>query len=234
MVRIPRSIALVGGFCTLLSATAAFAQSTQPSTGLGQSWPNAADVSASPHYHVYVFWKDGIRYFQINDLNGNVRAAIAVANHVVLVLPVGLDAATVVIGSQVSAKTSSGSETVYSDRELTLTATPQSDGRVVINSLVAQTCDTSSDCSLGSVAKQIGSLSSTQQQTGSNAQDLAACPDGSSTDCSLGSVVNNQLPASSGATASPRTTTNTLSSCPDGSTDCTLGSVVNSNTGGSH
>lgn len=105
MVRIPRSIALVGGFCTLMSATAVFAQSTQPGTGLGQSWPNATDVSASPHYHVYVFWKDGIRYFQINDLNGNVRAAIAVANHVVLVLPVGLDAAAVTVGSQTSAKT---------------------------------------------------------------------------------------------------------------------------------
>jgi hypothetical protein len=183
---------------------------------------------------VYVFWKDGIRYLQINDLNGNVRAAIAVANHVVLVLPVGLDAATVVVGSQALAKASSGSETVYSDRELTLTATPQPDGRIVIDSLVAQTCDTASECSLGSVVTQIGSPSSTQQRSGSNVQELASCPDGTSTDCSLGSVVNSQLPASSAAAASPQTTTNTLSSCPDGSTDCSLGSIATNSTGNTH
>ncbi len=33
-----------------------FAVAAEPaSTGLGQAWPNATDVSLSPHYHVYVF-----------------------------------------------------------------------------------------------------------------------------------------------------------------------------------
>lgn len=161
MVRIPRSLALVGGFCTLLSATAAFSQSAQPATGLGQSWPNATDVSASPHYHVYVFRKDGIRYFQINDLNGNVRAAVAVAGGVVLTLPIGLDAADVTHSA--TYQVSNATETVYSDKSVTLTATPRQDGHDAINTAVStaaeDTCD-GVDCSGGSVAGQVVAPSS--------------------------------------------------------------------------
>mgnify|MGYP001058030533 CR=1 FL=1 len=157
MVRIPRSLALVGGFCTLLSATAALAQSAHPATGLGQSWPNATDVSASPHYHVYVFNKDGIRYFQINDLNGNVRAAVAVANGVVLTLPIGLDAAEVTHST--APQTSNGSETVYSDKSVTLTATPTQDGHDAINTAVngasSDICTDGVDCSGGSSQGQV-------------------------------------------------------------------------------
>ena len=40
-----------------ISGTAAATDT--PSSGLGQSWPNATDVSANPHWHVYVFVKDG-------------------------------------------------------------------------------------------------------------------------------------------------------------------------------
>lgn len=46
---------------------------TPPVTGLGQSWPNGADYSASPRFHAYVFDKQGVRYVQINDGNGTVR-----------------------------------------------------------------------------------------------------------------------------------------------------------------
>lgn len=160
MVRIPRSLVLVGGFCTLLSATAVFAQSADLSTGLGESWPNATDVSASPHYHVYVFHKDGIRYFQINDLNGNVRAAVAVANGVVLTLPMGLDAAEA--SHSVTPQTSNASETVYSDKGVTLTATPQSSGHLIINTAaMADGCD-GLDCSVSGVAAPAASPSTTQ------------------------------------------------------------------------
>ena len=54
-----------------------------PSTGLGQAWPNTADVSASPNYHAYVFVLGGIQYIQINDLNGKVRAAFALSASII-------------------------------------------------------------------------------------------------------------------------------------------------------
>jgi hypothetical protein len=156
MVRIPRSLALVGGFCTLMSATVAFAQGANTATDLGQSWPNAIDVSASPHYHVYVFRKDGIRYFQVNDLNGNVRAAVAVARGVVLNLPIGLDAAQVTGALAPQSNT----ETVYSDRSVTLTATPTQSGHTIVSTNLADTCDGGNDCSISSIAGQTTTNSS--------------------------------------------------------------------------
>jgi hypothetical protein len=167
MVRISRSLALVGGFCTLLTATAAMAQNAAPATGLGQSWPNATDVSASPHYHVYVFYKDGIRYFQVNDLNGNVRAAVAVANGVVLTLPIGLDSAEVTHSA--TAPVSSATETLYSDKSVTLTATPTQSGHDVINTNTAaassEVCEPQ-DCQTSGITGQQGLPGNTQ--SGSN------------------------------------------------------------------
>jgi len=158
MVRIPRSLALVGGFCicTLLSAVPALAQQNADAvTGLGQSWPNAADVSTSPHYHVYVFHKDGIRYFQVNDLNGNVRAAVAVANGVVLTLPIGLDAGDATHSA--SPQTSNASETVYNDKGVTLTATPKHNGHVTVNTVTVldNACEPP-DCAVIGVSGQVG------------------------------------------------------------------------------
>lgn len=114
-------------FRTSLIAAAVFAASAftanaiaadTPSTGLGQSWPNATDVSASPHWHVYVFVKDGVRYVQVNDTNGGVRSAIATAGSQVLVLPIGSDAQDTVT----TPATTSSAETVYSDDEVTIQA----------------------------------------------------------------------------------------------------------------
>jgi len=120
---------------TALLSTAAFAQA--PVTGLGQSWPNAADVSVSPHYHVYVFVRDGIRYIQVNDLNGTVRAAVAVADDVVLVLPVGADAQSVTtrhgLAQLAGTQNTGAAETVYSDRSTRITATPTSTGALQVN-----------------------------------------------------------------------------------------------------
>ena len=56
-----------------LTSMGAMAANSLPSSGLGQSWPNTTDVSASPHWHVYVFQRNGVRYVQINDLSGKVR-----------------------------------------------------------------------------------------------------------------------------------------------------------------
>ena len=128
-----RTGALTALFVALLS-TAAFAQ--PPATGLGQSWPNATDVSVSPHYHVYVFAREGIRYIQINDLNGTVRGAVALADNVVLVLPVGADAQYVTTqngASLAGAGNAGATETVYGDGRTRITATATNTGAVLIN-----------------------------------------------------------------------------------------------------
>jgi hypothetical protein len=142
-------------FAAVLSTSAFAFQS--PSTGLGQSWPNATDVSVSPHYHVYVFLRDGIRYIQVNDLNGTVRGAIAEADHVVLVLPVGADAQHVTT-SQVnihaaSAIDASAAETVYSDSAMQITATPESNGSVQLK-VISFICTSPTECDGGNVVGQ--------------------------------------------------------------------------------
>lgn len=116
-------------------ATSAMAAET-PSSGLGQSWPNATDVSANPHWHVYVFDKDGIRYVQVNDLNGGVHGAIATAGGQVLVLPIGSDSQNVSTTSGTA--TTSTSQTVYSDSQVTISATPTITGATQLN--VMSTC----------------------------------------------------------------------------------------------
>ncbi|MGC1551061.1 MAG: hypothetical protein WA777_21260, partial [Rhodanobacter sp.] len=68
MQRMYRRAVLAVVLATGLSG-AAFA-GDPPSTGLGQAWPNAADVSLSPNFHAYIFSIGGIRYIQINDTNG--------------------------------------------------------------------------------------------------------------------------------------------------------------------
>lgn len=118
--------AALAGIAAFGLTSVAFAQTASPSTGLGQSWPNATDVSASPQWHVYVFVLNGIKYVQINDLNGNVHAAVGTANGASVVLPAGLDAQNVSTTS--SSATPSNTQTVYSDSTTTVTATPQSNG----------------------------------------------------------------------------------------------------------
>lgn len=84
------TLTLLAGICCTLFASATWAQTAAvPSTGLGQAWPNATDVSQNPHYHVYIFQKDGIKYIQVNDLNGRVLGAFATAGKEVIALPIG-------------------------------------------------------------------------------------------------------------------------------------------------
>jgi hypothetical protein len=63
-----------------------------PTTGLGEAWPNATDVSTNPNWHVYVFQKGGTRYIQVNDARGAVRGAFARTAYALKGLPIGSDA----------------------------------------------------------------------------------------------------------------------------------------------
>ncbi|WP_266157469.1 hypothetical protein [Dyella silvatica] len=118
--------------------------------GLGQSWPNARDVSTSPNWHVYVFERDGVRYIQINDLNGAVRAALATANGEYLVLPMGKDAQHVGTPQKpLSTISPSPSETIYRDKATQIQMAPQSNGTVSVR---AMDCSDPIQCG-GAIAK---------------------------------------------------------------------------------
>lgn len=152
MFCISRKIVLVGLFGLVLSTPGLAAK--LPSTGLGQSWPNTNDVSASPHYHVYLFARDGIRYIQVNDSNGKVRAAFATANQVIFVLPIGTDAQSAGTSQQSAAQaTTVNAERVYSDNVVQVTATPQSNGTLLVNASLTG-CTDPYNCIGGSVISQ--------------------------------------------------------------------------------
>jgi len=144
--------ALFAGFVALGLTSTAIAQTASPATGLGASWPNAADVSAAPNWHVYVFRLHGIKYVQINDLNGTVHAAIGTAKGTTIVLPVGVDAQNV---TTTTTAASSAAEVVYHDASTTVTATPQSSGATTF---AVQNLDQSCpqyDCSGPGVTSQV-------------------------------------------------------------------------------
>jgi hypothetical protein len=130
--------ALLAGCVALGLTSTAFAQTSTPATGLGQAWPNAADVSANPNWHVYVFILNGVEYVQVNDLNGTVHAAIGTAGGTTVVLPVGVDAQNVTASS--SAPSTSTTVTIYSDNATTVTATPQSNGATQFNAVANSSC----------------------------------------------------------------------------------------------
>lgn len=120
-----------------------------PATGLGQAWPNAVDVSLSPHWHVYVFVLKGIKYIQVNDINGNVIGAIGTAGGQFITLPIGEDSQYVSTPQQRVANTSSintaSPTTVYRDGSTVVTAAPQSDGVTTLSA--AAICQDPSSCS---------------------------------------------------------------------------------------
>lgn len=140
------------GLSALCITSIAFAQTSTPATGLGQAWPNATDVSTNPNWHAYVFVLNGIKYIQINDLNGTVHAAVGTANGSSIVLPVGVDSQNVVTSSSTTNSSSttssvSSTQTVYQDSATTVTATPQSNGATTFKVLSAASCP--SGCSGG-------------------------------------------------------------------------------------
>ncbi|SFT72372.1 hypothetical protein [Paraburkholderia aspalathi] len=117
---------LAGLLACALSAHAA--PPVLASTGFGQAWPNAQDVSLNPHFHAYRFDRDGVAYVQINAVNGDVRAAFAYAGGIVLTLPMGGDASRVSIPDRSAANTTSAGEMVYRDTHVQVSMIPQADG----------------------------------------------------------------------------------------------------------
>jgi hypothetical protein len=137
----------------LAGACAAPAMAQQADNGLGQAWPQATDVSASPNWHVYVFPKDGIKYIQVNDAAGNVHLAVAAANGHLVVLPMGADAGRV-LTRQVAAGTpapapADGTETVYTDDDTQVTTAPQQDGGTQWTVTADEDCTSGKDCGIG-------------------------------------------------------------------------------------
>ncbi len=144
-----RSVVRVALLAALAVSTSVMARQF-PATGLGQSWPNASDVSSSPRWHVYVFLKDGVRYIQVNDLNGRVRGAFAAANGQFLVLPIGVDAERASAGPNASALTTAATgvtgETVYRDGDVRITAHFLANGAMAFDA-TSTTCSDPVECS---------------------------------------------------------------------------------------
>jgi hypothetical protein len=68
--------------------------------GLGQSQPLALNLSLDPNWLLYGFQRDGITYYQINDLAGRVQVIIGSADDVFWVLPAGESTAKVSLPTQ--------------------------------------------------------------------------------------------------------------------------------------
>ncbi|WP_266171260.1 hypothetical protein [Dyella subtropica] len=135
----------------VFASGAAFAAS--PSTGLGQAWPNTADVSAHPNFHVYVFTLGGVQYLQVNDMNGNVLGAVGTAGGQFITLPIGRFAQLVATEQQPAAATTNATPaavpaTVYNDGATALTATPMSDGTVQLRATVTRAVCDPVDCNI--------------------------------------------------------------------------------------
>jgi hypothetical protein len=122
-------LAAIGLVATALTSTGALAADGASATGLGQSWPSTTDVSASPRWHVYVFERNGIRYIQINDLSGKVRAAFATSSGNFLALPIGVDAARLATPQEpLQVPASTAGDIVYQDASVRVLVAPQADG----------------------------------------------------------------------------------------------------------
>jgi hypothetical protein len=85
-------------------------------TGLGESLPTTADLSADPQWQIYAFERDGIRYLQINDSANAARAAIGQIGATAWVMPIGRDADRVAI--QAGASSTVAGRVVYRDEDV--------------------------------------------------------------------------------------------------------------------
>jgi hypothetical protein len=59
---------------------------------LGDAYPQSVDLASDPQWQIYEFERDGVRYVQINDVNGKVRAAAGRIAGTFWVMPIGNDA----------------------------------------------------------------------------------------------------------------------------------------------
>jgi hypothetical protein len=135
-------------FAALAVGISSVAVARSPATGLGQAWPNATDMSASPHYHAYRFVQNGVRYIQVNSLDGTVLGAVGTAGSEFIVLPIG-NASQVSTPQQpasaAATAASPASEVVYRDASTLITATPQTDGTTALTATTASTALTCGD-----------------------------------------------------------------------------------------
>jgi hypothetical protein len=84
--------------------------------GLGDAFPATVDVAPDPAWQVYEFARDGVRYVQVNDKAGRVRAAVGRIDDTFWVLPIGADVDRVSIAPAVlSARTGT---VVYRSKDL--------------------------------------------------------------------------------------------------------------------
>lgn len=67
--------------------------------GLGESQPAALDLSSDPAWQVYAFERDGVSYYQVNDLTGQVNLIVASLDSAFWTLPAGKTAARVSLPS---------------------------------------------------------------------------------------------------------------------------------------
>lgn len=65
--------------------------------GLGESSPPAVDMASDPAWNIYEFERGGVRYTQVNDSSGGVRAAVGRIGDTAWVLPIGRDADRVLL-----------------------------------------------------------------------------------------------------------------------------------------
>lgn len=143
------SQAVFAGVLALATCTQAWAVDP-PSAGLGQSWPNAADVSSNPDLHAYVFMLRGVKYVQVNDINGNVLGAVGTANGEFITLPIGRFSSLVStpqepVDDTTVAAPAATPTTVYQDDTTAITATPLIDGTMQLKA--ASKCDDPMECS---------------------------------------------------------------------------------------
>jgi len=131
-----------------IAAPALADSSTASTAGLGQSWPATADVSASGHFHVYQFERAGVRYVQINDLNGIVRAAFGVAGGQVFALPMGADTTRLATASQAASAPAqdANGETVYRSDDVQVIAYPQPSGTVIFQAIQGECTKGPEEC----------------------------------------------------------------------------------------
>ncbi len=84
--------------------------------GLGESFPATIDLAPDPAWQVYEFARDGIRYVQINDKAGRVRAAVGRIEDTLWVLPIGSDADRVSLSTSPLSK--AGGRPIYRSNEV--------------------------------------------------------------------------------------------------------------------
>ena len=70
------------------------------SVGLGQSHPSGPDLSLDPEWRVHGFQREGVEYYQVNDLEGRVQLIIGAMDGTFWALPAGEPSSQVVLPPQ--------------------------------------------------------------------------------------------------------------------------------------